>query len=177
MKTWKGEAIVELGQCTQPHGIRGDFSFQLLNTEDSVLDIGSRLVLFPKTPKSSINPAGEEFIISKIIFGHKVMAHLEGIDDRNQTEAMVPFTIHMLKSDLPELEEGEVYLDDLIGLKAIHIETKEKIGKVIDIEDNGMQAILVIRGEQAFDVPYVDAFVGEIDLEAGTIEINPPEYV
>lgn len=177
MKEWKSKPIVELGKCTQPHGIRGDFTFQLLNTEDSALDIDSRIILFPLSPKSSIQVEGEEFIISKIVFGHKVMAHLKGVDDRNISEAMVPFSIHMLKSDLPELDDGEVYLDDLIGLDAIHIESKQKIGRIVDIEDNGMQAILVIRGTQSFDIPFVDAFVGEIDIEAGTVEVNPPEYV
>src|SRR5690606_22787869 len=103
--------------------------------------------------------------------------HLKGVDDRNLSEAMVPFSIHILKSDLPELEEGEVYLNDLIGLDAIHIETKQKIGRIIDIEDNGMQAILVIRGQMMIEVPFVDAFVGEIDLENGTVEINPPEFM
>lgn len=177
MKNWKGEELVELGKCTQPHGIKGDFTFQLLNTEDSALDMDSKIILFPLNPKSSIQPNGEEFTIQKINFGHKVMAHLKGIDDRNAVEAMIPFSIYIQKSELPELDDGEVYLDDLIGLDAIHIESKEKIGRVIRIEDNGMQAILVIRGTQSFDIPFVEAFVGDVDLDAGTIEINPPEYV
>lgn len=177
MKTWKSEKIVELGRCTQPHGIKGAFTFQLINTQDSSLDLDSKIILFPLADKSSIQSKGEEFTIEKISFGHKVMVYLKGITDRSITEKMIPFSIHILKSDLPELDEDEVYLDDLIGCKAIHRETKKELGKIIGLEDNGVQAILVIRGQEAFDIPFVDAFVGEIDLEAGTVEIDPPEYI
>lgn len=177
MKTWMGEKIVELGRCTQPHGIKGAFTFQLINTQDSSLDLDSKIIIFPLSEKSSVRAEGEEFFIEKISFGHKVMAYLKGITDRSVTEKMIPFSIHLLKSDLPELDEDEIYLDDLIGCKAIHRETKKELGKIIGLEDNGVQAILVIRGQESFDIPFVDAFVGEIDLEAQTVEIDPPEYV
>tara|TARA_R110002049_G_scaffold175719_1_gene343002 strand:+ start:872 stop:1405 length:534 start_codon:yes stop_codon:yes gene_type:complete len=177
MKKWKGEAIVELGKCTQPHGIKGAFTFHLINTQDSSLDLDSRIILFPLAAKSSIKESGEEFTIEKISFGHKVMTYLKGISDRSIVEAMIPFSIHILKSDLPELDEDEVYLDDLIGCKAIHHETKKELGRIIGLEDNGVQAILVIRGVQPMDIPFVDAFVGEIDIDAGTVEIDPPEYI
>ena len=177
MKAWKNEVIVELGSCSQPHGIRGAFTFQLLNSQDSCLDSGSKVILFPNGAKSSIKSEGEVFEIEKITFGHKVMAYLKNVDNRDKSEAMVPFSIHILKTDLPELEDDEVYLSDLIGCKAIHIETGVELGKIIDIEDNGVQAILVIRGSQPMDIPYVGVFVGEIDLEAGTVQVNPPEYV
>ncbi|MFX3675795.1 MAG: ribosome maturation factor RimM [bacterium] len=177
MKTWNNQPIVELGSCSQPHGIKGAFSFRLINTKDSSLDLDSKIILFPSSPKSNIPVAGQQFEIEKISFGHKVMAYLKGITDRSVVEAMLPFTIHILKSDLPELDEDEVYLDDLIGCKAIHIETGKELGRIIGLEDNGVQAILVIRGSEAMDIPFVDAFVGEIDLEAQTVQINPPEYV
>ncbi len=177
MKTWKNEPIVELGKCTQPHGIKGAFTFHLINTQDSSLDLDSKIILFPLAAKSSIKSDGEEFTIGKISFGHKVMTYLKGINDRSVVEAMIPFSIHILKSDLPELDEGEVYLDDLIGCKAVHIETGKELGRIIGLEDNGVQAILVIRGIEAMDIPFVDAFVGEIDLEAKTVQINPPEYL
>lgn len=177
MKTWKNEPIVELGSCTQPHGIKGAFSFKLINEKDSSLDMDSKVILFPLSAKSNIPAAGKAFEIEKISFGHKVMAYFKGITDRSVVEAMLPFSIFILKSDLPELDEDEVYLDDLIGCKAIHRETKKELGKIIGLEDNGVQAILVIRGQEAFDIPFVDAFVGEIDLEAGTVEIDPPEYI
>ena len=177
MKTWKDQAIVELGSCSQPHGIKGAFTFNLINVQDSSLELDSKIILFPSSTRSNIPTEGKEFEIDKISFGHKVMAYLKGINDRNVVEAMLPFSIHILRSDLPELDDDEIYLDDLIGCRAIHIETGAELGKIIRLEDNGVQTILVIRGGEAMDLPFVDVFVGEIDLEAKTVQINPPEYM
>jgi 16S rRNA processing protein RimM len=177
MKKWQNEEIVELGSCSSPHGIRGAFTFNLLNSQDSSLKSDGQIILFPKSEKSNLKEEGEVFEIDKISFGHKTMVYLKGISDRNIVEAMVPFSIYILRRDLPALEEGEIYLYDLIGCVAIHIETGESLGKVVGIEDNGVQDILVIRGQEAMDLPYVDAFVGDVDLEKKTIKINPPEYV
>src|SRR5690606_15103711 len=136
-KTWQGNKIIELGDCIAPHGIRGAFTFRLINNDDSSLDTGMKVILFPKSEKSNLSKDGQQFEIEKISFGHKTMAYLAGITDRNIVEAMVPFDIYVARDDLPELDEGEVYLHDLIGCKAIHIETGEELGSIVDIEDNG----------------------------------------
>ena len=90
---------------------------------------------------------------------------------------MLPFSIHFKKSDLPEPEEGEFYLQELIGLKVIDENNGKEVGRVSDYYDNTAQIILIIRGEINLEVPFIDNFVKEIDLEAGIVNIVIPQMI
>jgi 16S rRNA processing protein RimM len=177
MNTGKKNDLVLLGNCHKPHGIRGEFSFFLENMHDSVLKKGSEITLFPKNPSSSIKTDGEVFKIEKISFGNKAIARLVGVVDRNQVEAMVPFEIFVDRKELPEPDEDEVYLSDLIGLKVLEQGTDRELGKVTKFFDNGAQVVLTIRGHKSFDIPFVKHFVPEIDVAAGVMWVNVPQVV
>jgi 16S rRNA processing protein RimM len=172
------DSLVILGVCNKPHGIRGGFSFLLENSQDSVLSKGMRVYLFPKTPASSIDKDGEEFIIEKINFGNKTIAYLKGISDRNIVEAMLPFEIKLPREEFPETQDDEYYISDLIGLEVYEHGSNELIGKVSKYYDNSVQTILTIRGKNgSFDIPFVENFVPEVDLEDGKIWVVVPRMI
>ncbi len=172
------ENLIELGRCHKPHGIKGAFHFVLENVEESVLEKGMEITIFPFDEGSSVEPSGQVMAISKIQFGNKVICYLEGVNDRNTVEAMIPFTIKVDRSVLPELEEGEFYISDVIGAKVIEHTTDKEIGTVIGSSDNGMQTILQIRLESGtLEIPWVDHFVPEVDVANKTIRINKPEFL
>ena len=65
----------------------------------------------------------------------------------------------------------EVYIADLIGLLAL-TEDEQALGAVTDVLDIGPHEILVIsKAGKEIMVPYVDAFVANVDLDAGTLRI------
>lgn len=172
------EDLVEVGYCAKPHGIKGAFHFTVGDTQDSVLEDGLSIYLFPSNPKSGIANSGEKFIISKITFGHKVMAYLEGVNDRSKVEEMVPFTIKVSRADFPEADENEVYVTDVVGCKALNVETGEEVGTVHDFYDNGAQIVLKINTKNGIEeIPFVDQFVPEVDLEKKEIKIRLMEFV
>lgn len=176
--TTEKSSIVHIGHCTAPHGIRGEFSFVLYNQEDSVLEEGMTITLFPKTAESSVPQDGKEFKIQSIRFGNKVITVLEGVDNRNIVEAMIPFDIYLDRNVFPELEDGEFYINDLLGLEVFNFYTKEKIGRVMDFYDNGAQVVLKIKTEKnIFDVLFIENFVPVVDLNLERIEIIPPIMV
>ena len=168
---------LELGICEKPHGIKGAFTFKLYNTQESTLKKGSPVYLVPMNSKSSLVNREELFHIDKITFGHKVMVYLEGISDRNQVEQMVPFKIFVKTESLPVTEENEFYVRDLIGLEVFENITNKKIGHVADCIDNSAQVILEIRGIKNFDIPFVQDFVSEVDLEQGFIKVKEPRLI
>ncbi|MFT6069376.1 MAG: 16S rRNA processing protein RimM [Bacteriovoracaceae bacterium] len=170
------EEYIELGRCSKPHGIKGAFAFHLYNTEDSVLKKGSKVYLIPKDG-SKLPVEGQEFQISQISFGNKVITFLKEVTDRNKVEEMLPFDIYFKRSDLPEVGEDEFYLDDLIGLSILDAKTGEKVGKISSFYDNSAQIILEIRGEQNIEIPMIDNFVVETNIEEGFMKINVPEYL
>lgn len=176
-KPMKKEDLVKLGFVSQPHGIRGEADLRLINTDDSVLDVGSKIWLYPSNERSGISPQGEEWEIKKIRFGNKVIAELEGIRDRTHLETLLPFEIYMSREDFPELDDGEVYLIDLIGAEVVNT-LGQKIGRVEGFSDNSAQYLLDVRMEtgEVLTLPYVDAFFPETDIENKRITMILPEY-
>jgi len=170
--------LVILGICNKPHGIRGGFSFILENSQDSVLENGMRVFLFPKSAASSISENGEEYIIEKINFGNKTIAYFKGVSDRNIVEAMLPFEIKLPREEFPEPAEDEFYVSDLIGMEVLEHGTDEPVGKVVKYYDNSVQTILTIRGKgESFDIPFIENFVPEIDIEQKKIWIVIPRMI
>ncbi len=168
---------IELGVCKIPHGVKGGFSFYLHNPEESILEKGSEVLLIPLDKKSSIPREGRLHQISQISFGNKVIVYLDGISDRNIVEGMIPFSIQVPRDEFPEANDGEYYLVDLIGLHVFSHSTKKDIGVLDSFYENGYQLIAVVRGEESYELPFIDTFFPVVDLENKRIEMNVPEYV
>ncbi len=172
------EDLVEVGYCAKPHGIKGAFHFVVGNTEDSVLSDGLSVYLHPASPKSQISKDGEKHIIKKITFGHKVMVYIDGVNDRNKVEEMIPFKISVSRADFPEVDDDEVYVTDVIGCIALNIENDEVVGTVHDFYDNGAQIVLKINTKNGIEeIPFVDQFVPEVDIENKTIKVRLLEFI
>jgi len=169
---------VHIGHCTAPHGIRGEFSFVLYNPEDSVLHDGAVVTLTPRATTSSVPQDGKEYTISKIKFGNKTIVTLEGVNDRNVVEAMVPFDIYFARENFPETDPDEYYLNDLLGLEVIDFITKKPVGRVVDFYDNGVQVVLKIKTEKEYiDILFIEQYIPVVDLEAGKMEVIVPVII
>ncbi|MGZ3790113.1 MAG: ribosome maturation factor RimM [Bacteriovorax sp.] len=169
---------IHIGHCTTPHGIRGEFSFVLYNPEDSVLHDGAVISLLPRSQSSSVPQDGKDFKISKISIGNKAIVTLEGVNDRNTVEAMVPFDIYFSRENFPEVEEGEYYLNDLLGLEVFDFITKKPIGRVMDFYENGAQVVLKIKTDkEILEILFIEQYVPEVDIENGRMEVLVPVMI
>lgn len=169
---------IHIGHCTTPHGIRGEFSFVLYNVEDSVLHDGAVVTLTPRSQNSSIPQDGKEFKIKKISFGNKTIVTLEGVNDRNTVEAMVPFDIYFARENFPETDPDEYYLNDLLGLEVIDFITKKPVGRVVDFYENGVQIVLKIKTTTEYiDLLFIEQYIPVVDLEAGRMEVIVPVII
>ena len=76
----------------------------------------------------------------------------------------------MRRKDFPPLEAGEHYTVDLVGAEAKmdgHV-----IGKVIDITSYPTLDVIVLSdGKQIWEVPMNEEYVGDVDADAGRVEI------
>lgn len=169
---------IHIGHCTTPHGIKGEFSFVLYNQEDSVLHDGAMISLLPRSTSSSVPQDGKDFKIKKINFGNKTIVTLDGVGDRNIVEAMVPFDIYFDRSNFPEADEDEYYLNDLLGLEVFDFITKKSIGRVMDFYENGAQVVLKIKTDgEMLELLFIEQYVPEVDIDAGRIEVIVPEMI
>lgn len=175
----KKEDLVKMAFVAHPHGIKGEAEIRLLNPnpEESILDEGMKVWLFPSSPKSKIHPQGEEWTISKLRFGNKVICQFEGIRDRTHLETLLPFEIFLDRADFPETDDGEVYLVDLIDMAVVDPDGKE-LGTLESFSDNGMQYLFDVRltNGEMITLPYVETFFPEIDMENERITMILPDY-
>ena len=104
-----------------------------------------------------------------------VILKLEGINDRNAAEAAKGTELFITEDDLPELEEGEFYVRDLIGMTVT--EDGVVLGKVTNVLQNTAQDVFEVERENGKQllIPRVDEFVLDIDLDTREIKVKLPE--
>ena len=157
------------GFATKPHGIKGGVYIRSLDRTHRPPAKGSRVVLFPKSAASLLPPGGEAHTVADISAGPRSVAYLEGIEDRNGIERIVPFDI---KVEHRRKEEA-----DIVGF-AVTDEAGAPVGKVEALGTNGVQRLIEVTSQNGrFSIPWVGAFVKRIDLPKRTIAIEVPEYV
>ncbi len=112
-----------------------------------------------------------------------VTAKLEGIETREQAQALKGTRLYVPRDRLPEAEEDEFYIADLIGLRVID-RTGAQLGDVVQVADFGagdlMEVALVGSDKdkkKTVFVPFTLDVVPKVDLEAGIVMVDPPNGV
>ncbi len=111
-------------------------------------------------------------IVSARLAGKGVVAKLAGVADRTTAEALKGVVLMVAREQLPEPEPEEFYHADLIGLVAVDA-SGNPIGTVAAVHNHGASDILEIRreGRDSALVPFVEAFVPEVDLSARRVVV------
>ncbi|MEJ2045042.1 MAG: ribosome maturation factor RimM [Reinekea sp.] len=115
--------------------------------------------------------------------GKGMVAHFNGIDDREVARQYSGYDICVPRSHLPELAEGEYYWYELEGLTVITAQDV-MLGKVDYMMSAGSSNdVLVVKGDaNSIDrrerlIPYIDQFVLDVSLEAGRVLVDwDPEF-
>jgi len=103
-----------------------------------------------------------------------VIVRVSGVVDRTQAEALKGTELWVERERLGEPEEGEFFHVDLVGLRAV-APSGELVGQVVAVQNYGAGDLLEIRLEgsrQTEFVAFIDAFVPEVDLEAGRVVVR-----
>ncbi|MDQ0456665.1 ribosome maturation factor RimM [Rhizobium paknamense] len=105
-----------------------------------------------------------------------VIVRFRGINDRNAAEALNGLELFIERDALPdeELDDDEFFYADLEGLDVVDGDGKS-YGAVTAIFDFGAGDLLEVKGpgKRPVLIPFSEAAVLEIDLEGGSILIDP----
>ena len=110
--------------------------------------------------------------------GKNIIASLEGVQYRDQAEALVGSKIAVSSDQLEKLSEGEYYWKDLIGL---NVETTEgvELGQIDWLFNTGSNDVITIKGENAEGeniehlVPYImNDYVISVSLDDSLMVVN-----
>jgi len=108
-----------------------------------------------------------------------VICKLEGVSDRDKAEALRGTELYVDRACLPEVDEEEdgFYHADLIGLQAAGIDGRA-YGRVVGVENFGAGDLIEIErpeGGPTVLVPFTDANVPSVEIEAGRLILDPPD--
>jgi 16S rRNA processing protein RimM len=105
-----------------------------------------------------------------------VVVRFRGINDRNAAEALNGLELYVERDNLPDddLDEDEFFYADLEGLEALDADGKS-YGTVTGVFDFGAGDLLELKGpgKRPVLIPFTEWSVLEIDLEAGTMLVDP----
>lgn len=156
-----------MGRVAAPYGVRGWVKIQpFTEYSDSLLD-------FPVWRlRAAGGAAWQAFpVIEARLHGRYLVAHLEGLADRDRAEALVGCEVAVGRDELPPPGEDEYYWDDLIGLSVVNL-AGDSLGRVAGLLETGAHDVLRVENGRERLIPFVGAVVREVDLAAGRIRVD-----
>jgi 16S rRNA processing protein RimM len=109
-----------------------------------------------------------------------VVCRCAGIDTKEAADALRGLRLYVPRSALPQPDEDEFYLTDLVGLTVRHIQTDVLLGRVKSVQNFGAGDILEITpdlGGPTWYLPFTRAAVPEVKIADGLILADPPALV
>jgi 16S rRNA processing protein RimM len=167
------DETLPFGQLGRAHGVRGEISLRPFNPGGLPLEqlaTPFRAVVVSGAGPTALSvvqvrPAGDHYLV-----------RFDGVTSREAAAALTNREVRLARDLFPPLDEGEVFIQDLIGCAVVD-ESGRPRGIVKESFWNGAHDVLTIEdgsGEQLL-VPAVPEFVLEVDLDARRILVNTHE--
>ena len=155
--------FLECGKLINTHGVYGAMKAE--SWCDSVQILASLdCVYFTKGGQYS-----PLHVTRASVFKNLVIFEFEEIPDMDTAELLKGTVIYARREDIP-IEEGSVFISDMIGLPVVDANTGKLYGTLKDVYNPGASDLYVVvtpNGERM--LPAVSEFVSEIDLEKGIL--------
>jgi 16S rRNA processing protein RimM len=165
------ETFVRVGKVKDAHGIRGELFVILFSGEAEWIDDLESLRLVNE------NGAADPKVFSvKSARFHKngMIVKSPDIKDRNAAEALKGRLLEIPEEFLIS-EPGEaIYLREILGFKIL-TEAQGEVGTIEAFSSNVAQDLLVVKTKTGtYEIPFVEAFVKNIDYEAKQMTMDLP---
>ena len=164
---------IEIGTIVAPQGLRGEVRvYPDSDFPERFLEPGIRWLQHPETEEiTEIELLGGRYLPGKNLY---VIA-IEGIEYRDEAEALRDYKILVKNSDRPELEEDEYHVADLINLEVFNQQTGEKIGVVTNLFYAGNDLLEVTLDQQPVIEPNMTRDLSQISRKSKRKKFKKPE--
>ncbi len=162
------DTLVDVGHVLDAWGTRGWIKLAPASAQAAALLACKRLWL--SAPPPSRTRLALDVRLARH-HGSAVVALLDGVTTRDDAESLRGWRVHARREDFPPPAAGEYYWVDLIGCQVVDRDGAA-LGVVEGLLDSGAQAILQLRVDgrrQPRLIPFVDAYVIDVDLDARRI--------
>ncbi len=167
------ESGLRVGRLLKAHGLKGAIKLELY-TDDPALRFVPGSVYTLQVPDES--PwVGKTITLKELKwYNDHAVVFLEGVDDRDAAESLVKAILWVDEDqDSRPVEEDAWYDYQLIGLTVRR--NGHAVGTISRVDHFPSQDLLIVdTGDAEVLVPFVKAIVTGVDIEAGTMDIDPP---
>lgn len=158
------------------HGVRGAWAVESLNDAPDVV-FASGAVLFAGDREGNlVQPDGQPqplHVEDGRPMNKEWLVRVRELSDRDVADSWRGRYLLADVDVLPPLDEGEIYIGDLIGMQ-VHVEGRGPVGQVRDVYDAPQGYILEVETATGRPlVPWHDDLVRDIDDEARIITLAP----
>ena len=102
----------------------------------------------------------------------RLILTLKGIEKIEDAEPLVHRDVFIEREVLPDLEEGEYYWVDLLGME-VESDRRRKLGRLQEIFSTGAHDVFVVKGKKGeIFLPATDEVIKKVDRERGVIEVH-----
>ncbi len=159
-------AYLPAGKIINTHGFRGTVKLESWCDSPMILAELDRIYL---EEKGSYRPVR---VLHASVFKQFVLMDLEGVESEEAANKLRNTEIYAAREDLP-LEEGDYFIQDLLGLPVKHADTNALLGTLKDINTSGARDLYVIKSAKGESlIPAVPEFIIKIDPD-DAIYIRP----
>lgn len=155
--------VLEIGYVARPHGVRGELRVVTHDPESTtLLDVDEiEIDRVPYRVEQARQVEGA------------FLLRLAGVGDRNRADTLRGKRVAVDRELIP-LEEGEVFLADLVGCAVVR-EDGSPYGTIAAVETGVQDRLVIHDGDVERLLPLVPEFVIDVDLEEGRVVVAPPE--
>lgn len=157
---------LEIGKIVTTHGVMGEVKVYPWCDSPDFLAGFSHLYLHKGKDPVEVQRARVQ--------KNMVLVKLGGIDTMEAAQALRGQILYADRADMP-LDEGEYFIQDLIGLSVVDADTGAEYGTLSDVSQTGANDVYHIRkaGEPEKLIPAIKQVVIETDVDGGIMRIRP----
>jgi len=165
--------MIAVGVIRKAHGVRGEASVEsLTNSLDRFNELKKVTLVAPD--ESSTRDAEIE---AARPHGDRALVKFRGIDTPEQLRELRDWTIEIQDSEARELDEDEYFLHELVGLRLIDRDGRDR-GVVQEVVEGTGVILLNVDGPNGeFDLPFAAEICTKIDIAGGKIIVELPEGI
>ena len=161
-----------VGKIVNTQGLQGEMRvLSVTDFAEERFKKGNKLALFDKK---------DQFVMNVEIASHRKAKNFDiikfkGMYHINDIEKFRDFSLKVAEEDLSDLEDGEFYYHEIIGLEVY--ENDVLLGTIKEILQPGANDVWVVKrkGKRDLLLPYIPPVVLEIDIKQGRVDVEIPE--
>jgi 16S rRNA processing protein RimM len=165
------EPLIQVGRVAGAFGVKGEVRITAFTSEPLAL-------LDYKDLRREDGSPGLTLTSARAAKGG-IVGRAKEIETREQAEALRGLKLYVPRSQLPEPDEDEFYVTDLVGLSVVTAEG-EALGRIKAVQDFGAGDLLEIippEGGATWYLPFTREAVPEVRMADGVVVAVKPDEV